>query len=184
MLRTLFQRSFLSKSRQSVMGLVAKRSLCTERQESTGTNICYHHIAEVCVRITSRRTVCMHMLWLMSSPFCWGTCWSPWPSLVSACQGPLSPPPVCGPNNTSNIPSRVKSHNNFTSQYSLHFTMWKNSNHHQQHFITCRYRCISSTYPQTLPCVFMSSLIGLKKPWEERKKERTASEQTKNNILH
>lgn len=33
MLRTLFQRSFLNMSRQSVMGLVAKRIVCIAEQE-------------------------------------------------------------------------------------------------------------------------------------------------------
>lgn len=96
MLRTLFQRSFLNMSRQSLMGLVMNLRVCTERQESTGTSICHHYITVAYARIVSKHIVRM----CMSSPFCLGSCWTPWPSLVWGCRGPPPPPPVCGTNNT------------------------------------------------------------------------------------
>lgn len=59
MLRTLFQRSFLNMSRQSVMGFVAKRIDCANEQERTGTIFFYHYTTEASVWITSKQIMYM-----------------------------------------------------------------------------------------------------------------------------
>lgn len=97
MLLTLFQRSFFNISKQSLMGLLMKRKFFTKSEQTTHTHYDFNYPG------SHEKTQ------VSITPFCWGNCWSPWPSLVSACRGRPPPPLVCGPNSSWKVSSRIKS---------------------------------------------------------------------------